>query len=125
MSTTDAPTSIGPAARVVWRATPLGAVSEAIEQRLILDMMGELAGRRVLDAGCGNGALVCAAASRGADVTGIDPDPAMLCYPPVGLLARVLTPIGCLLGGLTTFGAAFIALSAVSAGDHRKERSCR
>ena len=30
------------------------------------------------DAGCGDGALVCAAASRGAAVTGVDSDPAML-----------------------------------------------
>ena len=35
-------------------------------------------------------------------------------YPPVGLLARALAPIDHWLGGLTTFGAAFIALSAVS-----------
>ena len=78
MSKADAPTAIGPDAYASWRATPLGIVTEAIEQRLILDMMGEVAGRRVLDAGCGDGALVLAAAVRGADVTGIDPDPAML-----------------------------------------------
>jgi len=78
MSKTDAPTSIGPEPYISWRAAPLGAITENIEQRLVLDMMGELAGRRVLDAGCGDGALVCAMASRGADVTGIDPDPAML-----------------------------------------------
>lgn len=56
----------------------LGAVTEAIEQRLILELMGELTGLRVLDAGCGAGALVCVAVSRGVDATGIDPDPAML-----------------------------------------------
>ena len=74
----DAPTAIGPEAYASWRATPLGAITEGIEQRLILDLMGDLAGRRVLDAGCGDGALICAAASRGAAATGIDPDPAML-----------------------------------------------
>jgi len=75
---TDAPTAIGPEAYASWRATPLGAITERIEQRLILDLMSDLAGRRVLDAGCGDGVLICAAASRGAVATGIDPDPAML-----------------------------------------------
>jgi len=74
----DAPTAIGPVAYAFWRATSLGEITERIEQRLVLDLMGELAGRRVLDAGCGDGALVCAAASRGAAATGTDPDPAML-----------------------------------------------
>ncbi len=44
MSTTDASTTIGPEAHVSWRATSLGVVTEALEQCLILDMMGELAG---------------------------------------------------------------------------------
>lgn len=78
MSTAAAPTTIGPDAYRSWRGTSLGAITEAIEQRLILDLIGTLKGARVLDAGCGDGALVCAAASRGAAVTGVDPDPAML-----------------------------------------------
>ena len=78
MSMTVAPTTIGPKIYESWRATSLGAVTEAIEQRLILDLMGNLEGTRVLDAGCGDGALVCAAASHGAEATGFDPDPAML-----------------------------------------------
>ncbi|MDE2466322.1 MAG: class I SAM-dependent methyltransferase [Alphaproteobacteria bacterium] len=61
-----------------WRASTLGAVTEAIEQRLILELMGELKGSSVLDVGCGDGALACAAASRGAQMSGVDPDPAML-----------------------------------------------
>lgn len=239
MSETQAPTIIGPKTYVSWRATPLGVVTEAIEQRLIPDMMGQLAGARILDAGCGDGALVCALASRGAEATGVDPDPAMLAaarsraaiagdratfiegrverlpfpdasfdvvasitvlcfvpdaagavremarvlrpggrlvlgelgrwslwaalrrlrgwfgsstwkaarfrtatelralaeqadlsvtairgavyYPPVGLLARALAPIDSWLGGRTTFGAAFIAVGAVSGNKHRKE----
>ncbi len=78
MSMTTAPMTIGPKIYESWRATSLGAVTEAIEQRLILDLMGDLAGVHVLDVGCGDGALVCAAASRGAEATGVDPDPAML-----------------------------------------------
>ena len=58
--------TIGPGAYAVWRAAPLGVLTETIEQRLILELMGELDGRRVLDAGCGDAALVRAAASRGA-----------------------------------------------------------
>jgi ubiquinone/menaquinone biosynthesis C-methylase UbiE len=78
MSAASSPASIGPRSYASWRASALGAITEAIEQRLILDMMGDIRGARVLDAGCGDGALVCAAASRGAEVTGVDPDPAML-----------------------------------------------
>ena len=239
MTRMDPPTAIGPQAYLSWRAASLGAITEELEQRQVMDMMGELSGRRVLDAGCGDGALVRAAASRGADVTGIDTDPAMLAvarsraaqaglhatfmegpverlpfpnasfdvvvsitvlcfvadaagavremvrvlrpggrlvlgelgrwnvwamrrrvrgwlgsatwkaarfrtaselralakgaglsvtairgavyYPPVGFLARLLAPIDSRLGRLTTFGAAFIALSAVRIDEHRKE----
>lgn len=53
-------------------------MTEKLEQRLILDLMGNLEGTRVLDAGCGDGALVLAAASRGAEATGVDPDLSML-----------------------------------------------
>lgn len=78
MNEGGAPVAIGPEAYAAWRATSLGAITEAIEQRLILSMMGELRGARVLDAGWRDGALVCAAVSRGAVATGVDPDPAML-----------------------------------------------
>ena len=78
MSGAIAPGQIGPKACEAWRATLLGRVTEAIEQRLVLELMGELRNARVLDAGCGDGALVCTAAARGAVATGLDPDPARL-----------------------------------------------
>jgi len=78
MSGAIVPGRIGPEAYAAWRATLLGRITETIEQHLILELMGNLRDARVLDAGCGDGALVCAAASRGAVATGLDPDPAML-----------------------------------------------
>ncbi len=78
MSGAIAPGQIGPKAYVAWRATLLGRVTEAIEQRLVFKLMGELRNTRVLDVGCGDGALVCAAVARSAVATGIDTDPAML-----------------------------------------------
>ena len=239
MTRMDPPTALGPQAYISWRAASLGAITEELEQRQVMNMMGELSGRRVLDAGCGDGALVRAAASRGAAATGVDADPAMLAaarsraaqaglhatfmeapverlpfpdasfdvvvsitvlcfvadaagavremarvlrpggrlvlgelgrwnvwamrrrvrgwlgsatwkvarfrtaselralakgaglsvtairgaiyYPPVGFLGRLLAPIDSRLGRVTTFGAAFIALSAVRIDEHRKE----
>ena len=38
-------------------------------------------------------------------------------YPPIGTLARVLAPFDPWLGRVTTFGAAFVALQALAAGD--------
>jgi SAM-dependent methyltransferase len=73
-----APTAIGPHPYIGWRRTSLGAITERIEERLILDLCGHVDGCRVLDIGCGDGALVCALAVRGAAPTGIDPDQTML-----------------------------------------------
>jgi SAM-dependent methyltransferase len=44
----------------------------------ILDLVGDVSGRRVLDAGCGSGPLVADLAERGAQVTGFDASPAMV-----------------------------------------------
>jgi 2-polyprenyl-3-methyl-5-hydroxy-6-metoxy-1,4-benzoquinol methylase len=69
---------VGPNAYTSWRGTSLGAITESIEQQVLLDLAGDVCRRLVLDAGCGDGSLACAVASRGAAVTGADPDPAML-----------------------------------------------
>ncbi len=44
----------------------------------ILDLAGDVAGRRILDAGCGSGPLSAALGDRGAIVTGLDSSDAML-----------------------------------------------
>ena len=44
----------------------------------MLDLAGDVAGRRILDAGCGSGPLFAALRDRGAIVTGIDKSAGML-----------------------------------------------
>ena len=44
----------------------------------MIDLAGDVAGRRVLDAGCGSGPLAAALRERGALVSGFDLSPAMV-----------------------------------------------
>lgn len=67
-----------PAAYQAWRASALGRITDRIEEELVVDLIGPLRGMRVLDIGCGDGALAVKLASLGAAVTGIDADPRML-----------------------------------------------
>jgi ubiquinone biosynthesis O-methyltransferase len=53
-------------------------VTERLESRLILDLVGDVKGRKVLDVGCGDGAFAVELAKRGAIVTGIDASAAMI-----------------------------------------------
>jgi len=55
-----------------WRETALGAVTERLERAAVLDLAGPLAGRDVLDVGCGDGTYAVAAARAGARVTAVD-----------------------------------------------------
>ncbi|MVU80462.1 methyltransferase domain-containing protein [Nocardia sp. ET3-3] len=48
------------------------------ERPAMLDLAGDVTGRRILDAGCGAGPLFAALRDRGALMTGIDASPAML-----------------------------------------------
>jgi SAM-dependent methyltransferase len=59
-----------------WRHTRLGTVTERLERTAMLDLAGPLAGRVVLDVGCGDGAYALAAARAGARVVGVDRSPA-------------------------------------------------
>lgn len=61
-----------------WRATTLGAITEGVETKVVFDLAGPLDGKRVLDVGTGDGNYALEAASRGAIVTALDADEAML-----------------------------------------------
>jgi SAM-dependent methyltransferase len=64
-------------ARWIARREPVQLESEGIVSRL-LDLLGDLGGREVLDAGCGEGFLARVLASRGARVTGLDLSPRLI-----------------------------------------------
>ncbi|WP_200834502.1 class I SAM-dependent methyltransferase [Amycolatopsis alkalitolerans] len=53
-------------------------VNAHYERPAMLDLAGDVAGRRILDAGCGSGPLFAALRDRGAIVTGIDVSARML-----------------------------------------------
>jgi ubiquinone biosynthesis O-methyltransferase len=69
---------LGPDLYVTWRASQLGIITERLEQRLILDLAGDVSGKSVLDVGCGDGALAVELHRRGAQLTGIDVSHAMI-----------------------------------------------
>jgi SAM-dependent methyltransferase len=61
-----------------WRGARLGALTERLECDLVLDLAGSLAGRRVLDVGCGDATYAVAVANKGAVVTAVDRSDRML-----------------------------------------------
>ncbi len=69
----------GPDIYARWRASSLGDITEALEHALILRLAGDLAGKRVLDVGSGDGTLSRVLAGQGASsVVGCDVDPRMV-----------------------------------------------
>ena len=55
-----------------------GLINAYYERPAMLDLAGDVTGRRILDAGCGSGPLSAALRDRGAIVTGIDSSAGML-----------------------------------------------
>jgi len=67
-----------PAAYRKWRESELGRITDRIENELLLDVIGSVSGKRLLDAGCGDGVVSVRLAQSGADVTGLDNEPRVL-----------------------------------------------
>lgn len=81
MQTSDNPvetTDLGPADYSGWRASQIGELTERLERKLILELLGDVKSRCVLDIGCGDGDLAIDLWRRGAKVVGIDASSAMI-----------------------------------------------
>ncbi len=61
-----------------WYATPYGSYADALEKKLVFELLGDVQGKLILDAGCGTGNYSKALAERGAQVVGIDVSAEML-----------------------------------------------
>jgi ubiquinone/menaquinone biosynthesis C-methylase UbiE len=69
---------LGPEVYRNWRASSVGAITETLQRRLILELLGDVRGRTILDVGCGDGALAIELHRRGGIVVGIDVSSAMI-----------------------------------------------
>jgi ubiquinone biosynthesis O-methyltransferase len=69
---------LGPSVYARWRASEIGAITERLERQLILDLLGDVSGCRVLDVGCGDGEFAVELTKRGATVVGIDASAEMI-----------------------------------------------
>lgn len=70
--------ALGPESYDSWRASEVGAITDRIERRVILDLLGDPEGLSVLDLGCGQGDLAIALSRLGARVTGVDASESMI-----------------------------------------------
>ncbi len=61
-----------------WRSSQLGRITDRLEQDLVLDLLGTVSGKAVLDVGCGDGAFSSELARRGGAVTGLDANAMMI-----------------------------------------------
>jgi len=80
MNARDPSTDNGPLpdSYVRWRSSPLGRITDLLEEQLLLELIGDPTGLDVLDVGCGDGMLMRSLARRGARMVGLDSDPRML-----------------------------------------------
>jgi ubiquinone/menaquinone biosynthesis C-methylase UbiE len=69
---------LGPEVYKRWRDSEVGAITEKLEYELILRLVGDVSGARVLDIGCGDGLLAVLLGNRGANVVALDASEAML-----------------------------------------------
>jgi SAM-dependent methyltransferase len=69
---------LGPDVYAKWRASDIGAITEQLQRRLILTLLGDIRGRNILDVGSGDGDLAVELWRRGASVTAIDASPQMV-----------------------------------------------
>lgn len=61
-----------------WFDAPWGRYASQVERQALLDAVGPLTGRQLLDVGCGTGRFTATFEQAGAQVTGVDRDPGML-----------------------------------------------
>ena len=61
---------LGPDAYRRWRASVIGPLTDRLQRQLILELIGDVRGRKVLDIGCGDGSLAIELSQLGAVVTG-------------------------------------------------------
>jgi SAM-dependent methyltransferase len=69
---------LGPDLYAGWRNSDLGAITEALEDRLLSSLIGSVSGKRVLEVGCGEGAFAISLQRAGGIVTATDPSASML-----------------------------------------------
>ncbi|MGE0765705.1 MAG: class I SAM-dependent methyltransferase [Hyphomicrobiaceae bacterium] len=71
-SRSNALPNLGPEVYEQWRQSDLGAITEDLQSRLLLRLIGGVASKAVLDVGCGDGTFAIELAQRGGSVSAID-----------------------------------------------------
>lgn len=69
---------LGPASYEHWRASDLGSLTQALQEALMLELVGDITGQDVLDVGCGDGTFALMLHTRGGAVSAVDPSEDMI-----------------------------------------------